>query len=141
MMYQSERGKRTMPPRENWPWEEKVSKNTQIKLFSDEYLGVNCSLPSQSLDLIIPRRPRGKCVSGLVVQASRIRHRGELTETAWENAVKCSSSALCSKHADAQTALLKCHGYVFENVKCASIHFIHLFCHYHIKHTYISQKF
>ena len=21
-----------------------------------------------------------------------------------------------------------------------SIHFIHLFCHYHIKHTYISQK-
>ena len=43
-----------MPPRENWPWEEKVSENTQIKLFSDEYHGVNCSLPSQSLDPIIP---------------------------------------------------------------------------------------
>ena len=64
-----------MPPRENWPWEEKVRKNTEIKLFSDEYHGVNCSLPSQSLDLIIPRRPRGQCVSGFVVQASRIRHR------------------------------------------------------------------
>ena len=90
-MYQSERGKRIMPPRENWPWEEKVRKNTEIKLFSDEYHGVNCSLPSQSLDLIIPRRPRGQCVSGFVVQASRIRHRGELTETAWENAVKSCS--------------------------------------------------
>lgn len=76
-MYQSERGKRITPPRENWPWEEKVSENTQIKLFSDEYHGVNCSLPSQSLHPIIPRRPRGQCVSGLVVQASRIGHRSE----------------------------------------------------------------
>ena len=80
-MYQSERGKRIMPPRENWLWEEKVSKNTQIKLFSDEYHGVNCSLPSQSLDPIIPRRPRSQSVSGHVVQAFRIRHHGELTET------------------------------------------------------------
>ena len=70
-----------MPPRENWLWEEKVSKNTQIKLFSDEYHGVNCSLPSQSLDPIIPRRPRSQSVSGHVVQAFRIRHHGELTET------------------------------------------------------------
>ena len=90
-MYQSERGKRIMPPRENWPWEEKVRKNTEIKLFSDEYHGVNCSLPSQSLDPIIPRRPRGQSVSGHVVQASWIRHRGELTERAWENAVKSCS--------------------------------------------------
>ena len=80
-----------MPPRENWPWEEKVRKNTEIKLFSDEYHGVNCSLPSQSLDPIIPRRPRGQSVSGHVVQASWIRHRGELTERAWENAVKSCS--------------------------------------------------
>ena len=44
-------------------------------------LTVPCLVP----DLIIPR---GQSVSGHVVQASRLRHRSELTEEAWENAVQ-----------------------------------------------------
>lgn len=176
-----------MPPRENWPWEEKVRKNTENKLFSDEYHGVNCSLPSQSQTLLF--RADHAASSSRVLWSKRLGYvtvRGELTETAWENAVKSCSQVLCSKHADAQTALFKFHRYVFENVKCTVvcvlaggggggggggdgpvfvslfvfwiprratrlfvngfryfyfIHFVQLFCHYLIKHTYISQKF
>lgn len=166
-----------MPPRENWLWEEKVSKNTQIKLFSDEYHGVNCSLPSQSLDPIIPRRPRSQSVSGHVVQAFRIRHHGELTETgkrskklflgALLEACRCPDcsiemSLLCFRKCQIY-CLYVCWGgggrgrwgrrtrlclfvCFLDSTKSGFryfyfIHFIHLFYHYHIKHTYISQKF
>ena len=83
MMYQSDRGKRIMPPRENWLWEGKVSKNTKIKLFFEEYHGVNCSLSSPRPHYSArPKRP------GHVAQASWIRRRSELTEKAWENSVQ-----------------------------------------------------
>lgn len=111
-----------MPPRENWPWEEKVRKNTENKLFSDEYHGVNCSLPSQSQTLLF--RADHAASASRVLWSKRLGYvtvRGELTETAWENAVKSCSQVLCSKHADAQTALFKFHRYVFENVKCTVV--------------------
>ena len=157
-----------MPPRENWPWEEKVSKNTQIKLFSEEYHGVNCSLPS-------PRphysaRPkylgsRGPSVSDTSPKWIDREGLGKRRTRTRQN----------SKHADAWTAPFKFHRYVSGNVLCTVcicvcmggvrpvfvclfvfwiprratrlfvngfryfyfIYFVHLFCHYFLKHTHI----
>lgn len=114
-MYQSERGKRITPPRENWPWDEKVSKtNTQIKLFSEEYHGVKCSLPSPQTLLFradhaarASRVTWSKCL-GYVTEVSDREGLGKRRTRTRQN----------SKHADAWTAPFKSHRYVFGNAKC-----------------------